>query len=71
MFFAPSYASINNGVPATEIITASSGVLEYILNDLYLTAKADPLLNQIAGRKDVWGSGGISPSILNLGTRWG
>jgi hypothetical protein len=29
-----------------------------------------PVLNQAPRHEDVWGSGGIAPCILNLGTRW-
>jgi len=29
-----------------------------------------PLINSAPSCKDVWGSGGIVPCILNLGTRW-
>jgi hypothetical protein len=29
-----------------------------------------PILAQTPYNEDVWGSGGITPSILSLGTRW-
>jgi len=30
-----------------------------------------PVLNYIPSHEDVWGSGGLTPSITNQGTRWG
>jgi len=32
--------------------------------------KIYPLINQAAHHEDIWGSGGITPHILNLDTRW-
>jgi hypothetical protein len=32
--------------------------------------KVVPMLKELPCHEDVWGSGGIAPRILNLGTRW-
>jgi hypothetical protein len=31
--------------------------------------KVVPVLNKVPFHEDIWGSGGIAPCILNLGTR--
>jgi hypothetical protein len=46
------------------------GLTKYGNIDNYIKSKVVLVFNQVQQHEDVWGSGGIAPSILNLGNGW-
>jgi hypothetical protein len=64
----PKYLKIQHFVDAFFCLRCSS--LKKVVPVPYHAMKTYPLLNYVPRYEVVWESGGVSPRILNLDTRW-